>query len=513
MTTDRPRSRRHLATAGVLSGAVFFASGWLTAVLLDPPAAPHAALGATVVDLTPPWLKDFAVEAFGTGDKAALFVVMGLVSIVLAGFAGILAGRSRRAAVVAVLALATVCALAAGTRPDTSAMSFVPALVAAASGVATLLLLVHVARSSQLDEHGPGRRRFLSAAAGAGALAVALAAAGSVLARARSSVMGARETIVLPEPAHTPDEATAARIDASQVELSGMPDYVTANEDFYRIDTALRVPQLDPAQWELRVHGMVDEEVRIDYAELLDSGLTEAMVTLTCVSNRIGGTLVGNASWLGLPVRSLLSRAGVRAGADMVLSTSADGWKAGTPLEALTDERNALLAVGMNGQPLPLEHGFPVRMVVPGLYGYVSATKWVTDLKVTTFADDEGYWTPRGWSARGPVRTASRIDVPRSGATVPPGEVRLGGTAWAQQRGITRVQVQIDDDDWRDAELVSTVSIDTWRQWAFTWPDATPGRHEIRCRAWDDNEVQTAEVMPPAPSGATGHHVISLVVE
>ncbi|WP_159620801.1 molybdopterin-dependent oxidoreductase [Ruania rhizosphaerae] len=513
MTSDRSRSRRRLVTAGVLSGAVFFASGWLTAVLLDPPAAPHAALGATVVDLTPPWLKDFAVEAFGTGDKAALFVVMGLVSIVLAAIAGVLAGRSRGAAVVAVVALAAVCALAAGTRPDTSTISFVPALVAAAAGSATLLLLVRVARSPQVSEQGPGRRRFLSAAAGAGALAMALAAAGSVLARARSSVMGAREHIVLPEPARTPDEATPALIDASQVELPGMPDYVTANEDFYRIDTALRVPQLDPDQWELRVHGMVDHEVRIDYAELLDSGLTEAMVTLTCVSNRIGGTLVGNASWLGLPVRTLLSRAGVQAGADMVLSTSADGWTAGTPLEALTDDRNALLAVGMNGQPLPLEHGFPVRMVVPGLYGYVSATKWVTDLKVTTFADDEGYWTPRGWSERGPVRTASRIDVPRSGASVPPGEVRLGGTAWAQQRGITRVQVQIDDHDWQDAELVSTVSTDTWRQWTFTWPDAAPGRHEVRCRAWDDSEVQTAEVMPPAPSGATGHHVISLVVE
>ncbi|SEE04729.1 molybdopterin-dependent oxidoreductase [Ruania alba] len=515
MSEKKPRPTRRFALVGLLAGALFFAVGWLLAVLLDPPAAPHAALGATVVDLTPPWLKDFAVETFGTNDKVALFVVMGIVSSGLAALAGLLAGRRRGLGVGAVLALAALCALAAAGRPDTGTYAIVPAVVAAAAGIGALELLLRRARPSDAPAgSGTDRRRFVGAAVGIGAGAAIAAGVGSIVARTRTSVESARADLALPEPTETASSA-ADELDltGTQVELDGMPEYVTPNDNFYRIDTALSVPQIDPSEWQLRVHGLVDQEITLSYDELADAALTEAMVTLTCVSNPIGGSLAGNATWLGLPIRDILARAGVQDSADMVLSRSADGWTAGTPLEALTDDRDSLLAIGMNGEPLPVEHGFPVRMVVPGLYGYVSATKWVTELKVTRFADDEAYWTPRGWSERGPVKTASRVDVPQSGATVAAGEVRLGGTAWAQHRGITRVQVQIDDGQWQDAELASTVSTDTWRQWSFTWADASPGRHAVRCRAWDDEDVQTAETAAPAPNGASGYHVISLEVE
>ncbi|UFU04780.1 molybdopterin-dependent oxidoreductase [Ruania halotolerans] len=499
-------SRRH-AAAGVLAGGAFFAVGWLTATLIDPPAAPHAALGAAVVDLTPPWLKDFAIATFGTADKAVLFVVLGIVALALAAVTGILAGRRRPLGVGAVLALAAVCALAAASRPDTTQYAIVPTGLGAVGGIAGLLLVLGAIERD--ISSGPARRTFLRTATAVGATAALITVAGSALSRTRTSVQAARRSIDLPDPVDPAPPVPAA----AQVDLDEMPEFVSPNDTFYRIDTALSVPQVDPHEWELRVYGLVDQEVRLSYAELADSALVEALVTLTCVSNAVGGTLAGNATWLGLPVRDVLARAGVQDSADMVLSRSADGWTASTPLEALTDDRDALLAIGMNGEPLPTEHGFPVRLVVPGLYGYVSATKWVTELKVTRFADDEGYWTPRGWAERGPIKTASRVDVPRTGATVPAGVVTLGGTAWAQQRGITRVQVQIDDGPWIDADLAADAGIDSWRQWSFTWTDATPGDHAVRCRAWDDQEPQTAERAAPAPDGASGYHVVSLKVE
>ncbi|MCC2592809.1 molybdopterin-dependent oxidoreductase [Tessaracoccus sp. OS52] len=268
---------------------------------------------------------------------------------------------------------------------------------------------------------------------------------------------------------------------------------------------------MDPDSWRLRVTGMVEREIEFTFDELLGEELVEALVTLACVSNYVGGDLVGNAVWTGLPVRELLARAGVEDGADMVLSTSVDGFTAGTPLVAMTDDRNALLAVAMNGEALPAQHGFPVRLVVPGLYGYVSATKWVTELKVTTFAADEGYWTPRGWSALGPVKTAARIDVPKSG-NVSAGSVVLAGVAWAQHRGISRVEVRIGEGQWQETTLAAEPSIDSWRQWMFTW-QADPGEYEIAVRATDGfGEVQTEALADPAPDGATGWHTIRVTV-
>jgi hypothetical protein len=236
------------------------------------------------------------------------------------------------------------------------------------------------------------------------------------------------------------------------------------------------------------------------------------VTTLACVSNYVGGDLIGNAKWLGYPIRLLLARAVPTGDADMVLSTSQDGFTAGTPLEALTDDRNAILAVGMNGESLPLEHGYPVRMVVPGLYGYVSATKWVVELKLTRFDQEKGYWTPRGWSALGPVKLQSRIDVPRATAPLSAGPITVAGVAWSQHVGVSGVEVQIDDNDWESATLAEAISVDTWRQWMYTW-NATSGGHTVRVRATDaEGLVQTAATADVAPDGATGHHAISVNV-
>jgi hypothetical protein len=269
------------------------------------------------------------------------------------------------------------------------------------------------------------------------------------------------------------------------------------------------VPILAADDWSLTITGMVDREITISFADLIAKPLVEHVATLTCVSNEVGGDLIGNAVWLGLPIRQLLAEAGPQAGADMVLSTSEDGWTAGTPLAALTDpDRLALLAVGMNGEALPIEHGYPVRMVVPGLYGYVSATKWVRTLKVTTFAEDQGYWTPLGWSALGPIKTGSRIDVPRKRSAAA-GSVVVAGVAWDQHTGIAKVEVGVDGD-WREAELAEVTGPDTWRQWRYRW-DATPGSHEIAVRATNaDGEQQTADLAAPAPDGATGWHTITV---
>jgi DMSO/TMAO reductase YedYZ molybdopterin-dependent catalytic subunit len=230
------------------------------------------------------------------------------------------------------------------------------------------------------------------------------------------------------------------------------------------------------------------------------------------VSNEVGGELIGNAVWLGYPIRELLARAAPTADADMVLSRSVDGFTASTPLEVLQDEREAILALGMNGEPLPLEHGFPVRMVVPGLYGYVSATKWVVELEVTRFDRARAYWSDRGWSERGPIKISSRIDVPRSGQGLDAGTVTVAGVAWHQHTGIEAVEVQVDDGEWRDATLATAISVDTWVQWHYDW-DAEPGQHTLRVRAIStDGEVQTAERAPVAPDGATGLHERSFEV-
>jgi DMSO/TMAO reductase YedYZ molybdopterin-dependent catalytic subunit len=355
---------------------------------------------------------------------------------------------------------------------------------------------------------GPTRRRFLTWTVGTAAVGVALAIAGTLARAGSTAVTAVRQAIRLPKPA-TPAPAIPA---SASLDVPGISPLITPAADFYRIDTALVVPSVDPRSWRLRIHGLVAQEVTLTWEELLALPLVESAATLSCVSNEVGGDLVGNAVWLGYPIRELLKRTMPQADADMVLSTSADGFTAGTPLEALTDDRAALLAVGMNGAPLPLEHGFPVRMVVPGLYGYVSATKWVTDLEVTRFDRARAYWTDRGWSERGPIKLQSRIDVPRSGRDVPAGDSMIAGVAWQPGTGIAGVEVQVDDGDWQRAELATAISSDTWVQWRLPW-SARAGQHSIRCRAiGGDGTTQTAAAAPPAPDGASGWHTISVRV-
>ncbi|RKN54096.1 molybdopterin-binding oxidoreductase [Micromonospora costi] len=351
------------------------------------------------------------------------------------------------------------------------------------------------------------RRRFLT---GTGALlgAAAVAGLGGRWLAGRRGVSAAREAVVLPAPA-SPAPAVPAGADLSLTQLA---PYVTPNFGFYRIDTALVVPQVDPDTWRLRIHGRVRNPITLSFADLLARPLVERYVTLACVSNEVGGDLIGNARWLGVPLRDLLDEVGPEEGADQVVGRSVDGWTCGTPTAVLRDGRDALLAVGMNGEPLPVEHGFPVRMVVPGLYGYVSACKWVTELELTSFADFDAYWVPRGWSAQGPIKTQSRIDAPRARNRLTAGPVMVAGVAWAQHRGVRRVEVRVDDGPWQEAELAPTVSVDTWVQWSWRW-EATPGEHRLQVRATDaTGETQTDRQQDVVPDGATGWHTVRVTV-
>jgi DMSO/TMAO reductase YedYZ molybdopterin-dependent catalytic subunit len=325
-----------------------------------------------------------------------------------------------------------------------------------------------------------------------------------------AAVNAVRSALKLPAPAIAAPPIPAG----AQLDIDGIAPLVTSNKDFYRIDTALQVPSINADDWRLRITGMVENEIEIGFDELLALPLVETYVTLMCVSNEVGGELTGNAKWLGYPIRELLARAKPTKGADVVLSTSQDGFTATTPLEVLQDEqRNSLLAVGMNGEPLPLEHGYPVRMVVPGLYGYVSATKWVVELKVSTFAKESAYWTDRGWSAKGPVKTSSRIDVPAFGVSLQPGPVAIAGVAWAQHVGIERVEVRVDTEPWREATLAEAISTDTWRQWFIEWT-ATSGDHTIGVRATDATGfTQTEERVDVVPNGAEGWHIVQVRVD
>jgi DMSO/TMAO reductase YedYZ molybdopterin-dependent catalytic subunit len=490
-------------------------AGELLAGLVSPSISPMTAVGGAVIDAVPPGVKDWAVALFGTADKVALLAGMGLVIAVLAALAGAAEDRRRYAGVAIVGVFGLVGVAAVLTRAQLTPVALALPLVTA--GLAALLLGYLIRRLQEWAGRTPNsavipgtaRRRFLQNLAGGAAATVIGGILAGMWRGATAGVSEARERVKLPRAA-SPAPPIPAGAEAG---LDGMQPLVTPNRDFYRIDTALSVPAVNPDTWVLKVTGMVDREIELDLAGLLAKPLIERHVTIACVSNTVGGDLIGNARWLGWPVRELLALAGPQPGADMVLSRSTDGWTAGTPLDVLTDSRDALLAVGMNGEPLPLEHGFPVRLVVPGLYGYVSATKWVTELKVTRFADDAAYWTPRGWSERGPIKTSSRIDVPRSGRSVAAGTVMFGGVAWAQQTGIGKVELRINRGPWREADLAPGISVDTWYQWKLGI-DLTPGQYEVQVRATDlRGTAQDEQPRPVAPDGATGFHTVRVDVK
>ncbi|NRG41704.1 molybdopterin-dependent oxidoreductase [Rathayibacter sp. VKM Ac-2835] len=497
---------------GLVSAAVTLATAELVAVFTGAGGSPLVAVGGFVIDIVPPGVKDTVIALFGTGDKLVLLVSLGLAVALLAIAAGLLEYRKTPLGVLLLAAVAGLGALAAVSREGASGIDAAPSVVGMVAGA--MVLRAASARLRAWDEEpaqgSTDRRSFLRLVGIAGAAAVVAGVGARVVTAAASAVTAVREAVVLPTPA-----ATAAPIPATGVldDIEGISPYVTSNDDFYRIDTALSVPSVDPADWSLTITGMVEEEITLTWDELLALPLEEHLVTLSCVSNEVGGDLIGTALWLGYPIRELLARARPTAGADMVLSRSIDGFTASSPLEVLTDEgRASLLAVGMNGQPLPVEHGFPVRMVVPGLYGYVSATKWVTELKVTTFEDDVAYWSTRGWTERGPIKVESRIDVPRQGQAVPSGTVAVAGVAWAPHTGISKVEVQIDGGAWQEARLAEAVTADTWIQWVYEW-DAIAGDHVVLVRATDsEGLVQTQDEAPPAPDGATGWHMRTVTV-
>ncbi len=354
---------------------------------------------------------------------------------------------------------------------------------------------------------GYDRRSFMATSGIAVVGAAAGGVAGSLLTR-RSTVTHARALVKLPPPAKVLPPLAAS----TDLHIPGLSPFVTPNGSFYRVDTALLIPQVSPASWRLRVHGMVSRELDITFNDLLRRPLTEADITLCCVSNPVGGPYISNTRWLGVPLASVLREAGIRSGADQLLSTSTDGYTSGTPVATVMDGRNALLAVAMDGAALPVAHGFPVRMVVPGLYGYVSATKWVTDINVTTFAAQQGYWVQQGWAERGPVKTESRIDVPNGTATVKAGRVAVAGVAWAQRRGVAAVEVRVDGGPWQEARLATVPGIDTWRQWVWDW-DAAAGTHQLQVRATDETGyTQTSAQADPYPDGATGWHTVQVNV-
>ena len=532
MTSSRLRRLRAALTvtatgalAGLLAAAVALGIAQLVAALTGPSGEPVIAVGSAAIDLTPVPVKDFAIQNFGSNDKTVLIAGILVVLAILAMASGIAARRRRGLGLAGLAVLGALAVTAALTRPTAGPADAIPAVVGVLAGALVLLLLVRAAAPAGAPtprtepaaaQPRPGaspaarplnRRRFLVTAAAAAGVAAAGAATGQVLLR-RFSVAASRARTVLP----------AARVigpaapRGAQLAVPGITPFTTTDGSFYRVDTALSLPQVAPEQWRLRVHGMVERELDITFADLLRRPLTEADITLACVSNPVGGPYVGNARWLGASLAALLREARVRRGADQILSTSSDGWTCGTPIEAVLDGRNALLAVGMNGEPLPVAHGFPARMVVPGLFGYVSATKWVVDLEITTFSAQHAYWVQRGYSAQAPIKTGSRIDMPRPLAQVKAGQVTVAGVAWAPHRGIAAVQVRDGSGPWHQARLAAVPGIDTWRQWAWDW-DATPGLHQLQVRAADGTgAVQPSRRVPIVPNGATGWDTTTVTV-
>ncbi|MCV7345577.1 molybdopterin-dependent oxidoreductase [Mycolicibacterium rhodesiae] len=500
--------------AGVAAAAVALGVVQLSAAFFSPAADARTAVGTAVINATPGPVKEWAILTFGTADKLFLSVAVIAVIAVLAAVAAIWERSRIPVGSVAFLLAAAAGSAAVLARPGARPVDIIPTLLGAVCGIAVLRLLTsgRIAERRATDtpdeaEVDPGRRLSLATLGFAG-LGLLGGVAGVVITRRLHSVSGDRDTFALPSAA--PPSPVPADVTPAGVQL---PSFITGNGDFYRIDTALSVPQLSRADFRLRIHGMVDREITYTFDDLKKFEPIDKVVTLTCVSNPVGGDLISNATWTGYRVRDLLRDSGIHTDADMVLSTSVDGFTAGTPVEALTDGRDAILAIGMNGVPLPVEHGYPARLVVPGLYGYVSATKWVVDLELTRFDRVQAYWTKLGWSERGPIKTESRVDVPRDGQKVAKGPVTFGGVAWAQNRGVKAVEVRIDDGPWQQAQLGAAYSNDTWRLWSFPWTATQNGFHTITVRATDNTgAVQTQDQAPPAPDGATGWHSVSFEV-
>ncbi|GLW76663.1 molybdopterin-binding protein [Actinokineospora globicatena] len=493
------------ALVGVLAVAAALAAGHVVAGFVGPNASPFLAVGNTAIDLTPSWLKNFAVRTFGTYDKVVLLGGMGLTIVVFAVVAGLLSRRTPLPGLVLASVLGLLGVAAVLNRPDLGALAVVAPLASLVVGVVAFRFLHNSARARGSSDES--RRTFLKVSGGVAVGAGVLGGFGQFLS-GRVDVEGSRAAVGRLTP------KVAAPAIPRGAEFPGNPTFITQNRDFYRVDTALTVPRLRAEDWHLRIHGLVDTELNLDYGDIRGRPLVERTITMTCVSNEVGGPYISTSNFIGIPLRDLLMEAGVQPSADQLFSSSIDGWTAGTPVADLMDQRRgALLAIGMNGEPLPLEHGFPARMVVPGLYGYVSATKWVVDMELTRFGEKPFYWEERGWGTRGPIKTQSRIDVPRGFASVPAGPVTIAGIAWAQTVGIARVEVRIDGGAWQEADLGVEVNDQTWRQWQTTF-QLTAGSHRAEVRATDRRGMAQTEMrVPPIPDGATGWHSSLFTVE
>ncbi|SFQ54428.1 DMSO/TMAO reductase YedYZ, molybdopterin-dependent catalytic subunit [Amycolatopsis arida] len=529
----RPVARLSIPAAalvGVLALVAALAAGHLVAAFVGINASPYLAVGNSAIDLTPTPVKDFAVQTFGIYDKLVLLAGMAVVMLLVAVVAGVLSRRSPLPGTVAIVLLGVVAGIAVFSRPDLSAVALLAPAASLLAGVVAFRWLhtLGTRRSTPalgLTELGeddeselpaeraprgkpepvPGRRGFLLGAGGVAVGAGVAGLGGQLVARTTSAASSRAEIGRL-----VPVRAAPPIPPGADFARAGTPTFLTPNPAFYRVDTALVVPQVRAEDWSLRIHGMVDRELSFSYDDIRDRPLVERTITMTCVSNEVGGPYISTANFLGVDLRHLLVEAGVRPGAEQLYSTSVDGYTAGTPIVTTMDpDREAMLAIGMNGEPLPLDHGFPARLVVPGLYGYVSATKWVTDLEVTTWAARKSYWLQRGWGQQAPIKTQSRIDTPKGFQTLPAGRVVIAGIAWAQTTGITKVEIRLGTGPWQEALLSTEVNEDTWRMWRVDL-DLPPGNHQVACRATDDSGyTQTSDRVGTVPDGATGWHTIS----
>jgi DMSO/TMAO reductase YedYZ molybdopterin-dependent catalytic subunit len=538
MDTRRPSA----ALAGLLATAAALSVGELSAGLVARLYSPVQAVGDTVIFYTPQPMKQFAIDTFGTNDKIALIAGTLLITLAFGAILGVV-GRRRPRVAWAGIALFGLLGVAASTFQD-DLLSGIPSLITALVGIPLLTWLLRLAPTvdrttlaaspagtSTAGTATPGagpaepvpaggdRRRFLLASGGVAAAAAASVITGrSLISRRGAAVAGAREEIASQigqtEATGSATERALGVVDEPLPPLpagvdfgiDGLAPFQTDDADFYRIDIELAVPQIDPATWSLRIHGMVDTEIELSYEDLLRrDDLVEADITLTCVSNEVGGTLMSSGRWTGVPLANLLEEAGVQAGATQLIGRDGNGFTTGFPVDVLADGRPAMLALLLNGEPLSPERGFPARTIVPGLYGYVSATKWITEIELTTFEATQQYWVERGWDEEAPIKLQSRIDVPRPLARVPAGEVVVAGVAYHQTVGIDRVEIKVDDGEWQEAELAEELNLITWRQWRFRWQAPEAGNYRLTVRATNKaGEVQTEERQPPFPNGTTG---------
>jgi DMSO/TMAO reductase YedYZ molybdopterin-dependent catalytic subunit len=499
-------SRRMYALYGAMAGLAGLAVGHFAAAFVAPASSPVLVVGSTLIDLAPAPVKITVINWFGTADKPLLIWLVTLGTLGLAALAGIVSRRRPTLGAGVVFGLGIAVAILTATSPRFGSFGFAPALAAGTVSAVLLAALPQWTRAATTgddaaDQRAAERRMVLGSA-------ILLTFAGIVFG-------GSRALRRTPSPAAAPLPKPATALPPLPRGLAaGITPLRTPTRDFYRVDTRLNVPNVDPAEWRLTIDGDVDRTVHFTYRQLLAMPMIERDITLACVSNPVGGPYAGGARWLGVPLADLLKRAGRGTGkADQILSTDVGGMTISTPLDAATDGRDAMIAVGMNGQPLPPEHGYPARLIVPGLYGFISATKWITRMTLTTYAEQEAYWTPRGWATHAPIKLASRIDIPRDGEELDAGDVIVGGIAWApNDGGVGRVQIRVDGRPWQDATLGPSGGAVYWRQWFVRW-DAAKGEHRIRVRVVGVNgDVQTSKRAEPAPDGASGHHEVTVSV-